>query len=73
MDTFLSGHCQFCSKVKGQVKKVPGLCDSSHPLVTVFGVLCAQLQSLLVVVIERDSKVILENKIRGEEKYLFNT
>lgn len=59
-----------CLEVKAQVKKVPGLCDSSHPLVTVFGVFRAQLQSLLVVVIERDGEVILENKITGKEKYL---
>lgn len=52
--------------------KVPGLCDGSHPLVTVLDVLCAQLQSLLVVMIERDGEVILENDSIERVKYLFN-
>lgn len=43
--------------------ELPGLCDSSHPLVTVFDVFCAQLQSLLVLMTERDSEVILEDNI----------
>lgn len=49
-------------RVRGQVCELPGLSDGSHPLIAVLDVFCAQLQSFLVVVIERDSEVILEDK-----------
>lgn len=62
-----SGHYQVRLKVKSQAKNLPGLCDSSHPLITVFGILWAQLQSLLVVVIECDSEIILKNKITARD------
>lgn len=46
-------------KVKGH--ELPGLCDGSHPLVAVFDVFGAQLQRLLVLMVESNGEVILED------------
>lgn len=46
---------------------LPGLCDGSHPFVAVLDIFGAQLQRLLVLMVESDSEVILENTMDGRK------
>lgn len=52
--------------------EIPCMADGGHPLVTVLGVLCPQLQGFLVLVVKVNSEIVLEQRREKEEGSLGN-